>query len=177
MNFDDLVRNGQLKKEFTSKEKIAQFLQFAEDEISAAKFNLAKFRPTAYKSAYDALIHAGGALIRYYGCRPTIKHTHATIAEVVGRLLGKECEDAVRVFKHMRRKRHPLQYDAEFLESPQEIKNCIENAEVLIKKIEEHIKIKPLQKNLFFFAEYPAACCGDEGGRRTPAKPHRRKAC
>ncbi|MDP2923335.1 MAG: hypothetical protein Q8O30_06430 [Candidatus Omnitrophota bacterium] len=24
---------------------------------------------------------------------------------------------------------------------------------------------------LFFFAEYPAACCGDEGERRTATKP------
>ena len=51
MEFNDLVRLGQLKKEFTSKQKIAEFLQFAEDEVSAAKFNLPKFLLTAYKSA------------------------------------------------------------------------------------------------------------------------------
>lgn len=41
MQFDDLRKSGQLKKEFTSKAKIAEFLQFAEEEISAAKFNFA----------------------------------------------------------------------------------------------------------------------------------------
>ena len=40
MEFTDLLKAGQLKKEPTEKQKIAQFLQFAENEISAAKFNL-----------------------------------------------------------------------------------------------------------------------------------------
>ena len=90
MEFTDLLKLGQLKKEHTSREKIAEFLQFAEEEISAAKFNLFKFPLTAYKSAYDALIHAGNALIRYYGYRPTTKYTHATITEAVDRILGTD---------------------------------------------------------------------------------------
>jgi hypothetical protein len=67
MQFDDLIKNGQLVKEHTSKEKIAEFLEFAENEIAVAEFNLSKFSLTAYKSAYDALVHAGNALIRFYG--------------------------------------------------------------------------------------------------------------
>lgn len=124
-------------------------MQFAEDEISAAKFNLHKFPLTAYKSAYDALVHAGNALIRHYGYRPTTKYTHATITEFVYRVLGKDYGDLVRSFKRMRRKRHPLQYEAQFLESQEEIKNSIAKADNLIKGIEEHIGIRPLQKRLF----------------------------
>lgn len=149
MNFNDLLKSGQLKKEYTSKQKIAEFLQFAEDEIAAAKFNLPKFPLTAYKSAYDALVHAGNALIRYYGFRPTTKYTHVTITEFVERVLGKDYGYLVRTFKRMRRKRHPLQYEARFLESREEIKSSILKAEGLIKKIEEYTKIKPLQKRLF----------------------------
>lgn len=149
MKFNDLLNSGQLKQEHTSKQKIIEFLQFAEDEISAAKFNLPKFPLTAYKSAYDALIHAGNALIRYYGYRPTTKYTHATITEFVDRILGKDYGDLVRAFKQMRRKRHPLQYEAKFLESTQEIKSSIFKAEKLIKNIEDHVKIKPPQKKLF----------------------------
>lgn len=149
MNFNDLLKTGQLKSEQTSKQKIAEFLQFAEEEISAAKFNLPKFPLTAYKSAYDALIHAGNALIRYYGYRPTAKYTHATITEFVYRILGKDCGDLARSFKRMRRKRHPLQYEARFLESNEEVKSSILKAEELISKIEEHIKIKPAQGRLF----------------------------
>lgn len=149
MKFNDLLKLGRLKKEHTSKQKIAEFLEFAENEISAAKFNLSKFPLTAYKSAYDALIHAGNALIRYYGYRPTTKYTHATITEFVDRILGKDYGHLARSFKRMRRKRHPLQYEAKFSESKEEIKNSIFKAEELIKKIEEHTKIKPLQKRLF----------------------------
>jgi hypothetical protein len=72
MGFKDLLNNGQLVKENTSKEKILEFLEFSENEISAARFNLSKFPLTAYKSAYDALIHAGNALIRFYGFRPPV---------------------------------------------------------------------------------------------------------
>ncbi len=149
MEFSDLVNAGQLKKEITTRTKIAEFLQFAEEEIAAAKFNLQKFPFTAYKSAYDALIHAGNALIRHYGFRPTTKYTHVTITECVDRLLGKEYGALVRGFKHMRRKRHPLQYEAKFVESRQEVKNSILKAEELIKRIEEHIGITVSQKRLF----------------------------
>ena len=149
MKFDDLVKSGQLKKEHTSRAKIAEFVQFAEEEISAAKFNFPKFRLTAYKSAYDAFIHAGCALIRYYGYRTTTKYTHITITEFVNRVLSKDYAELATGFKRMRRKRHPLQYEAKFFESDEEIKNSIFRAEELIKKIEEYIKIKPAQKRMF----------------------------
>lgn len=149
MNFNDFINLSRLKKEETSKEKIAEFLQFAYDEISAAKYNLPKFPLVAFKSAYDALIHAGNALIRYYGFRPTPIHTHATITACVERILGKDYSNLVTSFKRMRRKRHPLQYEAVFFESKEEVKNSITKAEELIKRIEEHINIKPTQKRLF----------------------------
>jgi len=149
MNFDDLIKSEQLKKEHTSKQKIAEFLQFAEEEIAAAKFNFSKYPLTAYKSAYDALLHAGNALIRYYGFRPTAKYTHATITEFTDRILGKDFGYLIKSFKRMRRKRHPLQYEARFSESREEIKNSISKAEDLIKKIKEYIGIKPLQGRFF----------------------------
>jgi len=91
MNFADLIKTGQLTKEVTSKHKIAEFLQFAEEELLAAKFNFNKFPLTAYKSAYDA----------------------------------------------------------KFSESKSEVKNSIAQSETLVKKIEEHVKINPLQGRLF----------------------------
>ena len=90
MKFEDLIRTGQLKKEVTNRQKLEEFVIFAENELSAANFNLDRFTLTAYKSAYDALLHAGNALIRYHGYRPTTKYTHATITEFVDRVLGKE---------------------------------------------------------------------------------------
>ncbi len=149
MEFNDLIKSGRLKEESTSKAKIAEFLEFAENELAAAKFNLNEFLFTAYKSAYDSLIHAGNALIRHYGYRPTTKYTHVTITEFVERVLGKDYADLVRSFKHMRRKRHPMQYEAKFLESKEEVNQSIQKAGELIKKIEEHIKIYPPQKRLF----------------------------
>lgn len=149
MEFNDLLTSGQLAKEHTSKEKIAEFLRFSEDEIAAAKFNLNKFPVTAYKSSYDALIHAGNALIRYYGFRPTAKYNHATITECVERILGKEYGSLAKSFKRMRRKRHPLQYEADFSESRGEVKNSIMRAEELIKRIEEHMHIQPSKNRLF----------------------------
>lgn len=149
MKFDDLLHAGQLKKEETARQKLSEFAAIAEKELSAAKFNLTKFPLTAYKSAYDALIHIGNALIRYHGYRPTAKYTHATITEFVDRILGEEYGDLVRSFKRMRKKRHPLQYEAVFSESREEVKNSIEKAERLTKKIEEYIGVIPGQKEMF----------------------------
>ena len=149
MSFDDLVKSGQLKEERTGKDKIAEFLQFAETEIDAARYLLPKYRAIAYKSAYDALIHAGNALIRHYGFRPTQKYTHATIAEFTNRVLGKDYGKLVKSFKRMRRKRHPLQYEARFVESEEEVRKTIDEAQELIRRIEDHIGIKPSQSKLF----------------------------
>jgi len=149
MSFDDLIKTGQLKKEETSEGKLIEFLSFAENELLAAQFNCDKFPLTAYKSAYDALLHAGNALIRFHGYRPTAKHTHATITEFVDRSLGKDCGDLVRSFKRMRRKRHPLQYEAVFSESKTEVKNTIKRSMQLVFKIQQYMKLKPDQNRLF----------------------------
>ena len=143
MNFDDLLRSDRLKREKTGEDKIAEFLQFAETEIEAARYLVPRYMAIAYKSAYDALIHAGNALIRNYGYRPTQKYTHATIVEFTSRVLGEEYGNLVRRFKRMRRKRHPLQYEAHFVESKTEVDRTIEDAHELIRKIEDHIGSHP----------------------------------
>ena len=148
MDCSDLIKKGQLRREKTSKADIANFLQFAEDEISAAKFNLEKFPLTAFKSAYDALIHAGNALIRFYGFRPTAKYTHATITIFVERVIGGEYSDLAKAFKRMRRKRHPLQYEARFGETKEEVRKGIARAEALVRRIEELVRVESHQKSL-----------------------------
>ncbi|MDI6807894.1 MAG: hypothetical protein QME66_02785 [Candidatus Eisenbacteria bacterium] len=147
MTFDDLADSGRLRKDETGKDKIAEFLQFAKTEVEAARYLFPKYRAVAYKSAYDALIHAGNALIRHYGYRPTDRFTHATITECTDRILGKEYGALVGRFKRMRRKRHPLQYEASFVESETEVLKSIDEAAELIKRIEEHIGVKPRQSS------------------------------
>jgi len=88
-------------------------------------------------------------LVRHYGYHPTAKYTHATICECVGRVLGREYEELVRSFKRMRKKRHPLQYEAVFSESKEEVKNSISKAEKLVRRIEEYLDISPKQRLLF----------------------------
>ncbi len=149
MNFDDLVKSGRLREEKTGRDKIVEFLQFAETEINAARYLLPKYRAIAYKSAYDALIHAGNVLIRHYGFRPTQKYTHATIVEFTDIVFGKEYGNLVKRFKRMRRKRHPLQYEASFVESEEEVRKSIDNAQELIERIKDHVGIKPPQQKLF----------------------------
>ncbi len=52
MKFDDLVRTGQLKKEKTSHQKLSEFVAIAEEELSAAKFNLDRF-PLQYEAVFS----------------------------------------------------------------------------------------------------------------------------
>jgi len=139
MDFTDLVRAGQLKEEATSPEKISEYLRFADDEIRAAQQLLPDFPAVAYKAAYDALIHAGNALIRSYGYRPTQKFTHVTIARFTEEALRKDSQALTNRFERMRRKRHPLLYEAVFLESTSEVKRAVKDAEQLLKLVKEHI--------------------------------------
>jgi uncharacterized protein (UPF0332 family) len=147
--FDDLVRGHQLMPEHTSKEKIQESLGFAAKEIEAAEYLLPKFRAEAYKAAYDALLHAGNALIRSYGYRPTHKSTHATLTEITERIMGKGDGHLVGRFKRMRRKRHQLQYDAIFIESADEVKKSIGEAKELVEKITAHINERSQEPPLF----------------------------
>ena len=149
MDLKDLLRSDRLKEEKTGQDKIVEFLEFAETEIEAANYLLPKFSSQAYKSAYDALIHAGNALVRFYGFRPTQKYTHATIVEFTNRALGKDYGGLVGRFERMRRKRHPLQYEASFVESETEVRKSIDDSQELIKRIEEHIGVKPPRSRLF----------------------------
>lgn len=135
--------------EHTSKEKIQEALGFAAKEIEAAEYLMPKFRAEAYKAAYDALIHAGNALIRSYGYRPTHKSTHATLTETTERIMGKGDGHLVGRFKRMRRKRHQLQYDAVFVESTEEVAKSIADAKALVEKITEHINERSPEPHLF----------------------------
>jgi len=47
------------------------------------------------------------------------------------------------------RKRHPLQYEAVFSESKEEVKGSIFKAEKLVRRIEEHLNITATQRLLF----------------------------
>ena len=59
MQFNDLLKNGKIVKEDTTKEKIAEFLEFAENELSASKFNLQKFPLSrSHKEVQDSIIRA-----------------------------------------------------------------------------------------------------------------------
>lgn len=104
---------------------------------------LPKFPAEGYKQAYDALVHASNALIHHYGYRPTTERTHVTLVEVTRHALGKDSERLVRRFETMRRKRHPLQYEATFAESVEQVQKAIDDARELVKKIEDYIEIQP----------------------------------
>lgn len=147
--FDDLLAADRLRKEHTSDDRIAEYLNAADEEIAAARVVISQSRMVAFKAAYDALIHAGNALIRTYGFRPTARDTHVTIVECTNRLLGAEYGTMVRRFKQMRRARHALQYEAIFGESDAGVEKDVNTASRLVIAISEHINKRSPQKPLF----------------------------
>jgi len=102
----------------------------------------------AYALAYQAMLHAGRALLFSQGYRPSAYQAHKTVVECTRKALGKEYKILIIKFDKMRKKRHQLIYEAVIEISTTETKSAIKSAHELVKKIEREIQRKNPQKRL-----------------------------
>lgn len=141
MNYDDLVKNGQLKPEPNIKfDQTSRLLSQAKKDLEGAKEIIDKNEALALDATYKAMFHAANALIRSQGFRPGPTRQHLGIIEAVERSLGKEISELTDRFDNLRKKRNDFEYQAIFKSSRTEIENSFRDAEKFIKKIEEYIE-------------------------------------
>lgn len=81
------------------------------------------------------MIRAGRALMFSKGYLPTTKHSHKTIVEFTGLLLGNEYQALTGHFNRMRRRRHDFIYDSKNNVSYDEAELSLKTAKTLIDKI------------------------------------------
>jgi len=148
MNYRDLVNQKLLKKEAIGFDQINRLIRRAFKDFKSAEVLIKTDEEVAFSLAYQAMLHAGRALVFSQGFRPSTYQAHKTVVECTKRTLGKEYKVLVVKFDKMRKKRHKLMYEATIGVSATEARNAIKSAYNLVRKIREEIQKKSPQKRL-----------------------------
>jgi uncharacterized protein (UPF0332 family) len=129
----DLEREGFIRKLPVDRKKVADAMALARRDVKTSRAILPGNHDWAYTIAYNAILQAGRALMFSHGYRPDGANQHISVVKFAELFL--EEQDAV-VFDRMRRKRHSSVYDTAGAISETEAEFAVEQAELLIRKIE-----------------------------------------
>jgi uncharacterized protein (UPF0332 family) len=150
-NYDDLVKKESLKKEDRiDYAQIERLIIRSKKDIQVARKNLNIDEATALELVYKSMFHASNALIRSQGYRPGKIKQHIGVVEAVERSLGAKIKPIILKFDRLRIKRNEFEYQGLYRSSKTEIKNGLQDAEKLIKSIEDYIEKNNPQRKLHF---------------------------
>lgn len=130
---DDLERQGLVRKLPVDRKKVDDALAHARRDLSTATTILANDQDWAYTIAYNAVLQAGRALMFSKGYRPDGANQHVAVVRFAELFL--ETNDAI-TFDRMRRKRNSSVYDTAGTITESEAEFALEQAEILVRKIE-----------------------------------------
>ena len=114
MNFDDLLRNGSIKRFKPVKTQVHDLLGSAANDIQAATelIGLGHYG-IARDTAYEAMLKSCMALMFFHGYRPEVGSHHVTIVRFTERALGNKYDDIIDSFDRYRRTRHKRLYQGQ----------------------------------------------------------------
>lgn len=144
----NLVEEGLLQKEKTGFDQIRKRIARAFIDLENARTIFPKDKVGAYRSAYDAMLQAGIALILSHGLRPKVRNFHKTVVECVEILVGDKYVSIIKQFDQMRKNRHELIYDVGTI-SRSEAEDAVKTAGQFIREVERIVSQKDHQKKLF----------------------------
>ena len=151
MPYDDLVKKESLKKEANiDYAQVERLIVRSKKDLQVAKKNLDIDEATALDLVYKSMFHASNALIRSQGYRPGKIKQHMGVVEAVERSLGAKIKPTILRFDRLRIKRNEFEYQGLYRSSKTEIKNSFQDAEKLIKSIEEYIEHHNPQRKFRF---------------------------
>lgn len=140
MTFDAFIKtycqDGLIKRQKRDFNVIAVMVSRAIKEIDIAKANMAIDEGTAFTVAYNAMLHAGRALILSKGYRPSGPAQHKTVVSFAEMYLGNDYKKLTQRFERARRKRNDFIYEVNIAISPSEVTSAIESAAKLTQAIQ-----------------------------------------
>lgn len=129
---DDLIAQGRLARLHGAASGVAALMRRAGQELRTAESVLERDPQTAYIVAYDAVKHAGMALLAEQNLRPTAERSHETI-EIA---LTAQFPGVFTDFRKLRRRRNELDYpvgEDDFAEAAESTK-ALAQATALVTK-------------------------------------------
>lgn len=133
---DDLERQGLIRKLPVDRKKVDDALAHARRDLVTAGTILASDKDWAYTIAYNAILQAGRALMFSKGYRPDGANQHVAVVKFAELFI--DANDTI-TFDRMRRKRNSSVYDTAGTITESEAEFALEQAETLVRKIEECI--------------------------------------
>jgi uncharacterized protein (UPF0332 family) len=133
---DDLEQQGLIRKLPVDRKKVDDALAHSRRDLATAGTILANDQDWAYTIAYNAVLQAGRALMFSQGYRPDGANQHVAVVKFAELFLDPG--DTI-IFDRMRRKRNSSVYDTAGTITEREAEFALEQAEILVRKIEECI--------------------------------------
>ena len=130
---EDLERQGLIRKLPVDRKKVDDALAHARRDLATAGTILANDQDWAYTIAYNAVLQAGRALMFSKGYRPDGANQHVAVVKFAELFLDPS--DTI-TFDRMRRKRNSSVYDTAGTITESEAEFALEQAEILVRKIE-----------------------------------------
>ncbi len=140
INFDDLIKAGQLQREPSIGRDQAQRLMMRADKDLASADAVKSFdEAAAMDLAYKAMFHASNALIGTFKLRPGPVRQHQGVIEAVRRILGAEAHALILKFDKLRTRRNKFEYQGLFEMGQQELEDALHQAGELVEIIRRRI--------------------------------------
>lgn len=134
-----LKRDGSIKECPVDIRTINNLIKRSFSDIKTARRNLEIDNDCSYNYAYNAILHAGLALIESKGYRPGVAGKHAIIVKFINAVLGKKFSGLISNYDFMRKKRHKFIYEPDIPCSKLEAEKAIATAVELIEIIKKYL--------------------------------------
>lgn len=142
MNLSELLKKNLVEKFESDADQIENEMEGATKNLDSAK-NMCGINEWewAHTAAYNAMLHAGRALMFAKGYRPRGHDHHVAVVDFVGAVFSSKIpKDVCDSFEMGRKLRHEFTYDRVGVITQQQAKNRIEKAEILIQKAKEILR-------------------------------------
>lgn len=148
MSYENLIKEGLLKKEEIGFDEINKLIAKAHQKIKSA-YVLVKNddSESGFQFAYEAMLLSGRALVFVHNFRPRAIGSHKIVVDFVSEIFGSEYKNLVEKFNKARMKRNYMIYGIGLVVSQTEAENAIKTAELFVKTAEKFIEKKNPQKN------------------------------
>jgi uncharacterized protein (UPF0332 family) len=145
MNLSDLSKQDRIVEFESDIDQIKNEIHNADAKLISAKkiLGISEWR-AAYGSAYEAMLHAGRALMFSKGYRTKGNSHHETIVLFVEAVFSAKFSNQKEVlasFNKARKLRNDFSYDNADVVSPTQAKTLVENADAFVNKAKEILKM------------------------------------
>ena len=145
MNLNDLLKQDRIEEFESDANQIKNEIKNADAKLKSAKNVLAINEwGLAHASAYNAMLHAGRALMFSKGYRTKGRDHHETVVLFVEAVFSPKFsgqKEVLASFNKARKLRHDFTYDNAGMVSPTQAKTLVENTEAFVNRTKEILRM------------------------------------